>query len=125
VNLTSLGINTNNDGTLSVDSGALANAVSSNFSGVQSFFQAASTGFASNLSTVLNNLNGPGNGELTLDAQTYTQSSTALGTQISDLQAQLAVQTQNLTQVYAQVNTTLEELPLLQEQLSQQLSTIA
>jgi flagellar hook-associated protein 2 len=125
VNLASLGINTNNDGTLSVDSGALSNALSSNFSGVQTFFQAASTGFAPNLTTALNNLNGPVNGELTLDAQALTQSSTGLGTQISDLQANLAVQTQNLTAVYAQVNTTLEELPLLQEQLSQQLSSIA
>ncbi|HSZ18205.1 MAG TPA: flagellar filament capping protein FliD [Candidatus Acidoferrum sp.] len=125
VNLASLGITTNNDGTLSVDSGALSNALSSNFSGVQNFFQAASTGFAQNLNTVLNNLNGPANGELTLDSQSYTQSSTALGTQITDLQANLAVQTQNLTAVYSQVNTTLEELPLLQEQLSQQLSTVA
>jgi flagellar hook-associated protein 2 len=125
VNLATLGINTNNDGTLSVDSGALSNALASNYSGVQSFFQAASSGFAQNLTTVLNNLNGPANGELTLDAQTYSQSSAALGTQITDLQSQLAVQTQNLTQVYSQVNTTLEELPLLQEQLAQQLSTIA
>jgi flagellar hook-associated protein 2 len=125
VNLATLGINTNNDGTLSVDSGTLANAISSNFSGVQSFFQAASSGFAQNLNMVLNNLNGPASGELTLDSQSLQQSSTALGTQITDLQSQLAAQTQNLTQVYAQVNTTLEELPLLQEQLSQQLSTIA
>ncbi len=125
VNLTSLGISTNNDGTLTVDSGALSNAVSSNFSGVQSFFQAASTGYAPNLTSVLNNLNGAATGELTLDGQSMSQASSALGTRITDLQANLAVQTQNLTAVYSQVNTTLEELPLLQAQLSQQLSTIA
>jgi flagellar hook-associated protein 2 len=125
VNLSSFGITTNDDGTLSVDSGALANALSSNYSGVQSFFQAASTGFGQNLNTVLSNLNGPANGELTLDNQAMSQASSALGSQITDLQSQLAAQTQNLTQIYSQVNTTLEELPLLQEQLSQQLSTIA
>jgi flagellar hook-associated protein 2 len=125
VNLSSFGITTNDDGTLSVDSGALANALSSNYSGVQSFFQAASTGFGKNLNTVLSNLNGPANGELTLDNQAMSQASSALGSQITDLQSQLAAQTQNLTQIYSQVNTTLEELPLLQEQLSQQLSTIA
>jgi flagellar capping protein FliD len=92
---------------------------------VQSFFQAASTGFGQNLNTVLSNLNGPANGELTLDNQAMSQASSALGSQITDLQSQLAAQTQNLTQIYSQVNTTLEELPLLQEQLSQQLSTIA
>ena len=35
VNLASMGVNMNNDGTLSVDSGALSSALSSNFSAVQ------------------------------------------------------------------------------------------
>jgi flagellar hook-associated protein 2 len=125
VNLTNLGINTNNDGTLSVDTATLNAALSSNFSGVQSFLQANTTGFAENLTNVLNNINGPGTGELTLDAQSLTQQSTALGSQVTDLQAQVAVQTSNLTQVYAQVNATLEELPLLEQQLSQQLASVA
>jgi hypothetical protein len=37
----------------------------------------------------------------------------------------LAAQTQNLTATYAQVNVTLQELPLLQQQLGQQLASIA
>jgi flagellar hook-associated protein 2 len=123
VNLTSLGINTNNDGTLSIDSGALASSLSSNFSGVQSFFQTTSTGFAGNLGTVINSLSGPG-GALTLDTQGFSNSSLALTQQITDLQAALATRRQNLITVYAQVNTTLEELPLLQQQLSQQLASI-
>lgn len=125
VNLTNLGISVNNDGTLSVDSGALSTALASNFSGVQSFLQAASTGFATNFNNVLTNLNSPANGELTLDAQGLTQTSTDLGNQISDLQSNLAVQTTNLTAIYSQVNATLEELPLLQNQLAQQLASIA
>jgi len=32
------------------------------------------------------------------------------------------VQQENLTKVYSQVNTTLQELPLLENQISQQLS---
>lgn len=124
VNFATLGISTNDDGTLTVDSGALASALSSNFSGVQSFFQAASTGFATNIGTTLNNLVG-GSGELTLDAQGYTATSNDLTQQLSDLQAALAVQTTNLTATYAQVNDTLEELPLLQSQLSQQLASVA
>ena len=123
VNLTSLGINTNDNGTLSVDSGALSAALSSNFSGVQSFLQTASTGFTANLGTVLNNLAGPG-GVLALDAQGYASTTKDLSQQILDLQAALAVKTQNLTSVYAKVNNTLEELPLLQAQLTQQLATI-
>lgn len=124
VSLATLGISTNDDGTLSVDSGALAAALSSNYAGVQSFFQTVSTGFAANLGTVLNNVAGPG-GELAVDANGYTSTATDLSQQLSDLQAALAVQTTNLTATYAQVNDTLEELPLLQAQLGQQLATIA
>jgi hypothetical protein len=36
----------------------------------------------------------------------------------------MAVKQQNLIAVYARVNTTLQELPLLQSQLSQQLATV-
>jgi flagellar hook-associated protein 2 len=124
VNLTTLGVNTNNDGTLALDSGALAAALSSNFSGVQSFLQTPSTGFAANLNTVLSGLTDSTTGTLGLDAQGLTQSSLDLTNQISDLQASIVVQTQNLTAIYAQVNITLQELPLLQQQLSQQLASI-
>lgn len=123
VNLTSLGINMNNDGTLSVDSGALSSALAANFSGVQSFLQTASTGFAVNMSTVMNSMAGPG-GELTLDAQGFSSTALSLTQQITDLQSLMAVKTQNLTAIYAQVNVTLQELPLLQNQLSQQLATL-
>jgi flagellar hook-associated protein 2 len=123
VNLASLGINLNNDGTLSVDQSTLSNTLSGSYSSVQNFFQAASTGFANNLSTALGNLTDPSTGVLTLDAQSISQSSQALTQQISDLQAALTVQQQNLTLVYSQVNTTLQELPLLQAQLSQQLAS--
>jgi flagellar hook-associated protein 2 len=124
VNLTNLGISVNNDGTLSVDSTALATALSSNFSGVQSFLQTSVTGFAANLNTVLTGLTDSTTGTLGLDAQGLTQSSQDLTNQISGLQASIAVQALNLTAVYAKVNTTLQELPLLQEQLSQQLASI-
>lgn len=124
VNLTNLGINVNNDGTLTVNSGGLSTALSSNFSGVQSFLQTASTGFAGNLNTVLSSLTDSISGVLGLDANGLTQSSQALSQQVSDLQSAMAVKQQNLIAVYARVNTTLQELPLLQSQLSQQLATV-
>jgi flagellar hook-associated protein 2 len=124
VNLTNLGINVNNDGTLTVNSGGLSTALSSNFSGVQSFLQTALTGFAGNLNTVLISLTDSISGVLGLDANGLTQSSQALSQQVSDLQSAMAVKQQNLIAVYARVNTTLQELPLLQSQLSQQLATV-
>jgi len=123
VNLATFGITLNNDGTLSVNSAALSNAISSNFSGLQSFLQTAKTGFLATFGGILNSLVGPG-GLLPSDLQGYQSSSNDLTQQIADLQAALAVQTQNLTATYAQVNTTLQELPLLQAQLAQQLATL-
>jgi flagellar hook-associated protein 2 len=123
VNLASIGVNLNNDGTLSVDSSALATALSSNFSGVQGFLQSPTAGFAKSLSTTINNLTDSSSGILGLDAKGIAQSSQDLAQQISDLQASLVLKQQQLTSIYARVNTTLQQLPLLQAQLSQQLAS--
>jgi flagellar hook-associated protein 2 len=121
VNLQSIGISLNNDGTLNVNQGTLATNLAGNFSSIQSFLQSSTNGFANNLDTVLTNLTDPSTGTLGLDAKGLQQSSQDLGNSVADLQASLAVKQQNLILVYSQVNATLEELPLLQKQLSQQL----
>jgi flagellar hook-associated protein 2 len=122
VNLASIGVNLNNDGTLSVDNGALSSALSSNFAAVENFLQNTTNGFTQNLSKVISSVNGPGTGILSIDQQSITSTSQGLTSQIADLQAALLVQQQNLTNVYSQVNTTLQELPLLQSQITQQLA---
>jgi flagellar hook-associated protein 2 len=124
VNLASIGVNFNNDGTLSVDSGKLTSTLSSNFSAVQNLLQNSTNGFSQNLSTVLSNINGPGSGILSLDSQSVASTSQGLTKQISDLQAALAVQQTSLTAIYAQVNATLQELPLLESQITQQLASV-
>jgi flagellar hook-associated protein 2 len=122
-NLESLGISLNNDGTLSVNQGTLTTNLSGNYSAVQNFLQSATNGFAANLDNVITNLTDPGSGTLGLDAKSIAQTSTDLSSQISDLQSALATKQASLILVYSQVNTTLEELPLLQAQLSQQLGS--
>jgi flagellar hook-associated protein 2 len=124
VNLASIGVNFNNDGTLSVDNGKLTSTLSSNFSAVQNLLQNSTNGFSQNLSTVLSNINGAGTGILSLDSQSINSTSQSLTKQINDSQAALAVQQVNLTAIYAQVNTTLQELPLLESQISQQLASV-
>jgi flagellar hook-associated protein 2 len=124
VNLASIGVNFNNDGTLSVDSGKLSSSLSSNFSAVQNLLQNSTNGFSQNLSAVLTNINGAGTGILSLDVQSVTSTSQSLTKQISDLQAALLVQQADLTTIYAQVNTTLQELPLLESQITQQLASV-
>jgi flagellar hook-associated protein 2 len=124
VNLASIGVNLNDDGTLSVDNSALSSALSTNFAGVQNLLQNSSTGFSQNLSSVINTITAPSSGILTLDSQSIQSTSQGLTQQISDLQAALALQEQQLTTVYSNVNATLQELPLLENQTSQQLAAI-
>jgi flagellar hook-associated protein 2 len=123
VNLASIGVNFNNDGTLSVDTGKLTSALSSNYSAVQNLLQNSTNGFAQNLTTVLANINAPSTGILSLDAQSIASTSQGITSQVADLQAALAVQQVNLTKIYAQVNATLQELPVLESQISQQLAS--
>jgi flagellar hook-associated protein 2 len=124
VNLASIGVNLNDDGTLSVDNSALSTALSANYTGVQNLFQNATTGFSQNLNTVINNFTAPKTGILTLDAQSVTDTASGLNQQIIELQAALADQEQNLTSVYSKVNATLQELPLLESQITQQLASV-
>jgi len=123
VNLASIGVNLNNDGTMSVDSGALANALNNNFSGVQTMLQ-ANSGVATFLATTLNQLIDPAQGSLTLDLQGMANTSQDLTQQINTMESQLVIQQQNLTAQYAQMETTLQEMPLLQSQITQQLAAL-
>jgi flagellar hook-associated protein 2 len=125
VNLASMGINMNDDGTLTVDTDTLNNALETNLPAVQNFLQNATSGFAQNLDSALQTINAPSTGMLSLDAAGNTSTSQDLTQQISDLQAALTVQEQELTTVYSNVNTTLEELPLLENETATQLSGIS
>jgi flagellar hook-associated protein 2 len=123
VNLASIGLNLNNDGTITVDSTALSSALGSNFSNVQNLLQGTS-GISTYMSTVLNQLTDPTQGALTLDLQGMTQSNQDLTNQISDMQANYQNQVTTLTAQYDQVQVALQELPLLQSQISQQLGAL-
>jgi flagellar hook-associated protein 2 len=123
VNLASIGVNLQDDGTLTVDSAALATALSTNQSSVQNLFGSGSGSFSQNLSSVISSLTASGTGILSIDSQSVTNTAQDLTKQISDLQAALTVQEASLTSVYSKVNATLQELPLLQSQMAQQLAS--
>ena len=122
VNLASMGVNMNNDGTLTIDSSALSSALASNYSAVQNFLQGGTSGFSEQMGTVLQTINAPATGILAIDSQSISNNSQDIASHISDLQAQLAVQEQTLTATYSQVNTVLQQLPLLLSQITQQLA---
>jgi flagellar hook-associated protein 2 len=123
VNLSALGINMQNDGTLQVDTTTLNQNLSTNIAAVQNFFQnSTNTGFAQTLNTSLTQMADPITGLLGTDINGLAQTQTDLASQIADFQAYLATEQQSLMQQYSQVDTVLQQLPLLQSQIAQQLA---
>jgi flagellar hook-associated protein 2 len=121
-NLGNIGLNLQNDGTIQVDGATLANALQGNFSEVQSFFQSTSTGLGLALTNALNNAADPTQGPIALDLQGISQQQSDISSQIADIQYNLTIEQQNLVTKYSQVNAVLEQLPVLQQQISQQLA---
>jgi flagellar hook-associated protein 2 len=114
VNLTTLGITTNDDGTLTINNSQLQSSFASNPSAFQNFFQnAASTGFANNFNADLNNLTDPNAGLLNLDIADNTTHQNALTDQINNLQDRLTAESVALTAEFDQVDATLQAFPSL------------
>jgi flagellar hook-associated protein 2 len=120
--LADLGITENNDGTLSVDSSTLNNAIQNNFSAVQSFLQGSKlNGFAATLNTQLNTFTNASNGAFTVDLQSISSENTDLQNQINDFQSYLQAQQTLLTNEYNQADILMQELPTQLEQINAEL----
>jgi len=125
VNLASLGINTNNDGTLTVDSAQLNSVLSSNPSALQNFFQnAANTGFANNFNTSLNYLTDLTTGPLAVDLKQNSAQQQDLTNSIQNLETQLLAEQTQLTSQYNLVNASLQAYPLLLQEVTATLGTL-
>jgi flagellar hook-associated protein 2 len=131
VNLASLGIDLNNDGTLTVNQVAtdthpsLANVLATNPAALQSFFQNVSgTGFANNFNNDLTSLTDPTGGVLNVDIAGNTTQQNALSTQITNLQTNLTAQQTSLTLEFDQVNATLEAYPSLLLEVTSEIAAL-
>ena len=131
VNLQSIGIQLQEDGTLSVvsssspDSMDLNEAFANDFSAVQNLFQSTSpAGVAQTLNTSLTNLTDPINGPLNLDMSSINSQVSDLNDQISQFQYQLQQTQAQLTTEYSTINTTLEQLPETINEINQQLNAL-
>ncbi|MFZ1132681.1 MAG: flagellar filament capping protein FliD [Terriglobales bacterium] len=117
-----LGITMNKDGTLTLDTATLANAVQNSFSAVQSFMQGASSnGFASTLNNQLNALTDSASGAFTVDLQSITSENTDLQQQINTFQTYINNQRTLLTAEYNQADIALQEIPQEQAQINAEL----
>lgn len=117
--LASLGITMNNDGTLSVDSTTLDNAIQNNASDVQNFFQGqALNGFANSFSSVLNNFTSPANGAFQVDLQSISSQNNALTQEISDFGVYISSQQTILTADYSKAENALQTMSQTMSQLN-------
>ena len=124
-NLAAIGITENDDGTLTVDSSTLTNALTSNPAAVQNFFtNSNSAGFADNMNTDLTNLTDPVNGILNQDLASNQSQQNDVNTEITNFQTQLTAQAAQLTQEFDQVNANLEEYPFTLAEVNAALGTL-
>jgi flagellar hook-associated protein 2 len=121
--LATLGISVNSDGTLSVDSGTLNNALQNNFSTVQNFFQgAALNGFANSLDQQLTNFTSPADGAFTVDLQSISTEYTTLQGDINDFQTNIITPLQaQLQSEFSKAEIALQQLPNTIRSLDEQL----
>lgn len=120
--LADLGISMNDDGTLTVDSDTLNNAIQNDFSAVQSFLQgSALNGFAATLNNQLDTFTNASSGAFTVDLQSISSENTDLQNQINDFQSYIQTEQTLLTQEYTQADIAMQELPTQLEEVDAEL----
>ena len=125
VNLQSMGIEMQDNGTLQVNSSALSTALSSNYSAVQSFFQSTSpAGWGQTVSTQLQQMTDPTIGLVSADINGLNQTNQSLTDQINDFEVRMTTVQQQLTSQYDNLNTLLEEYPMQMQQVAAQLGSL-
>jgi flagellar hook-associated protein 2 len=118
--LRDLGIKVADDGTLSVDSSTLNNALATNPSDVQNFFEgAALNGFANSVYSALNSYTNPANGAFTVDLKGIASTNSSLTSQINDFESSyIASQQTILTAEYTEAETALQGLSTKMAQIN-------
>ena len=112
--ITQLGIDVNNDGTLTFDSSTLDSLLNSNYQDVANFLQPGNgfTSFGDNFTNTLNNLGNAGpDGVVYLALQSDQATETSLNTDVTNENATISTQQQQLTTELNEANYTLTEIP--------------
>jgi flagellar hook-associated protein 2 len=120
--LASVGITTNSDGTLSLNSNKLQNALSAAPSAVSTLFS-STNGVATTLNAQIGADLASG-GSVDSRSKTLVNKENALTAETSQLDSQMAALTASLTQQYASLNTLLSSLQSTSAALTQQLSSL-
>ena len=115
--LASIGVTTQSDGTLSLNTTTLQNALSSNFNAVSQLFS-GTNGIGSQLNTQLTT-DLQSSGPVDSYSKTLVQQNTQLTQQASDLNNQEAALTASMTQQFSALNTLLSQLQTTSAYLTQ------
>jgi len=120
--LASIGITTSADGTLSLNSTTLSNALSTNFSAVSQLFS-GSGGVASTLNSDLTSALGS-SGAIAATSSTLVKQENSLTAQETKLNSQMTALSASLTQQYSALNSLLSSLQSTSAYLSQQFASL-
>jgi flagellar hook-associated protein 2 len=120
--LTSVGITTKSDGTLSLDTGTLATALATNPGAVTQLFSGAN-GIAATLNTQLTKELAAG-GTVDSRSQTLIKQENSLTQQSDDLNTRMAALSASLTQQFSSLNTLLSSLQTTSAYLSQAFASL-
>ncbi len=125
VNLQSLGIEMQDDGTLQLNTTVFNDVVASHYQDFQNFFQSLTPqGFGNFFGNQMMQMIDPTQGSVGLAVNGLKQTSQSLGADIDDFEARMTSLQQRLTQQYSAVNAALEQYPMLMQQLSAQLASL-
>src|SRR5271157_477984 len=126
VNLQSMGIEMQDDGTLQVNSSVFNKALSNDYQDFQNFFQSLTPqGFGNFFGNQMMQMTDPTQGPVALAVTGLQQTNQSLTSDINDFEARMTSMQQELTQQYSAVNATLEEYPMLMQQISSQLDSLS
>jgi flagellar hook-associated protein 2 len=121
--LASIGITSNQDGTISLDSGKLQTALSTNFSAVSQLFS-SSGGVATKLNSQLNTQLAAKTGVIAQNSTSLTNQSNALDKKSQALSDQMTALSASLTQQYSALNTLLSSLQTTSSYLTQAFASL-
>jgi len=125
VNLHSVGIEMQNDGTLNVNDTAINDALGNHFNDFQNFFQGLSpSGFAYNFGTDLMSLTDSTNGPLNVDLNGIKNTQTMLADSIQSFEDRMAARQKMLINEYSQIDALLRTFPATMAQIEAELGTL-
>lgn len=125
VNLHSLGIEMQNDGTLQMNSTKLEDVLTNHYSDFQSYFQStSSTAYGQTITKMLTNITDPTQGTVSADLNGQKAISADLSNRITDFEDRMTGVQQELVREYSALNVLLQQYPSQIAQVNQQLSAL-